>query len=122
MKAVVRTRNELLRWVDQVAPEVEASQKPWTVTIKRFHRIRTLDQNGKFHAMCGELAAHVGHSPAEVKDYIKAECGWTKTIQIGSEIRDVPMGTSEMNVEQLSHLIEELYRIGAEVGCRYVEE
>jgi len=122
MKAVVRSRNELLRWVDQVALEVEASQKPCTVTIKRFHRPRTLDQNSKLHAMIAELAEHVGHTPSEIKDYIKSECGWTKTIQIGAEMRDVPMGTSEMNVEQLSHLIEELYRIGAEVGCRYVEE
>ena len=111
----------MYRWVDLVAPEVEKSDKPWTITIKRFHRPRTLDQNAKLHAMVAKLAEHVGHTPEEVKEYLKSECGWTKTIEIGGKIREIPQGTSEMNVEQLSHLIEELYRIGVEVGCDYRE-
>lgn len=121
-KQVVRSERDLRAWVSRVAPEVEASQKPWTVDIKRFHRPRTLDQNSKLHAMIAELAEHVGYTPAEVKDYLKAEHGFVKVIEINGKERTVPMGTSEMNVQQLSYLIEELYRVGAEVGCQYAAD
>ena len=123
-KAVVRSRNDLHRWADEVANKIgsETFPKPYTVTIKRFIRPRTLDQNAKLHAMIRELALHVGHTPEEVKEFIKAELGPVKTIKIGDASKTIPQGSSEWDVEICSYVIEELYRIGAEVGCAYSEQ
>ena len=123
MKAVVRNKFDLLKFVDSLTAKLgdNLGDKPITIIAQPFKRLRTLPQNARFHAMCAERAEHCGYTPTEIKDYIKAEHGFRKTIEIGGVIKDIPMGTSEMNVEQLSFLIEELYRIGSEVGCVYQE-
>ncbi len=117
MRFVIRSRNEFINIAAQVGDKFDG--KPYTVTIKRFVRPRTLDQNKKLHAMLGELADHCGYSDAEMKDWAKAELELTKVIQIGSNVCEVPLPTSEYTVQQLSDLIDRIQQIGAEIGCAF---
>ncbi len=122
MKAVVRSRQDLNSWVYRVCEQLgDNFDKPYTVTIQKFHRPRTTDQNAKVHAMFRELARFTGHSEADVKDYIKAEFGPTRQVKIGKYTNQVPAGSSTWNVETCSMIIEELYRIGAEIGCEFTD-
>lgn len=120
--AVVRSEQDLQKFVSQVVSKLgdNLSDKPWTVSIRRFYRIRTLNQNAKFHAMIHDIAEHIGYErPDDIKDYVKSEFGWKKTVKIGSNIADIPMSTTEYNIEQFGFMIDRLYQLGAELGVEW---
>lgn len=117
MRFVVRSRNDFLN----IADRIEFTGKPLTVTVKKFHRPRTLDQNAKLHAMIRELAEHTGHTESELKDWVKVELGLLKVIEIGSNVVEVPVSSTEYTVQQCGDLIERIYQVGAEVGCVFSE-
>lgn len=122
MRAVIRSRNDFYRFVDEVSNQLgEQYEKPYTVTVKRFHRPRTNDQNAKAHAMIRELALHCGYTEAAMKDVLKTEFGPIQVFQVGTRIVDAPKGTSDYTVEELSAFIEQLYQIGAEINCAFTE-
>ena len=119
------------RWVVRTAYEiVEIGQhlhgrmngKPHTLTLEAFKRPRTNDQNAKLHAMIRDLAIHTGHAESDIKEYLKDEFGFHKSIEIGGKERSIPKGSSEWSVEECSMMIERLYQIGAECGCTYQKD
>jgi hypothetical protein len=114
MRAVVRTTADLQRFVDRVAEKLDG--KPYTVTIKRFHRPRTQPQNRLLHTLFREMAFEVGYTENEIKEYFKSEFGPKKTIRIGGGERVVPKGTSEYTVMEMMDLIEHVHRVAGEMG------
>ena len=124
MKAVVRTQGDLFRFAHKAVDVLDG--KPYTVTIKRFHRPRSNDQNAKLHAMLRELAEHCGYSEREMKDYFTAEFGPTMQVRIkaaslSGRTNRIPKGTSAYTVQEMAEMIEHVYRIGAEVGCVFTD-
>lgn len=120
MRGVVRTALDLQRFCAMV--EAKLDGKPYTITVKRFHRPRTTDQNAKFHAMVRDLADHIGYSVAELKEIIKVEFLPTVTGQIGELAYTRPMSTSDLTVQAMSELIEHVYELGAQVDCVFQDD
>jgi hypothetical protein len=117
LRAVIRNSHDLSAFVTKVLPKLDG--KPYTITIRRFHRPRTHDQNAKLHAMLRDLADHTGYSEGELKDVIKGEFLPAKTMQVGSHVYDVPKSTTELTVSEMGDLIERLYQLGHDVGCAF---
>jgi len=120
--AVVRSENDLHNFVQRTVDKLgtDLSGKPWTVSIRRFYRPRTTDQNRKFHGMIHDIATHVGYErPDDIKDFVKAEYGWKRSVKIGHVVTDIPMSTTEYTVDQFGHMIDRLYQLGAELGVEW---
>ena len=124
VRAVVRNDRDLTLFVSKVVKELGANlgDKPYTVSIKRFHRPRSLDQNKKLHAMIRELALHCGYAESQMKEIVKAQFGPMKAVKIGDR-REVshPKGTSEYTVQEMSDFMERLYQLAAEIGLVFQE-
>ncbi len=120
MRAVIRTTADLQRFCDKVADKLDG--KPYTVTIKRFHRPRSFDQNKKFHAMVRDLAEYTGYGEAELKDILKRQFLPMKVLTIGSHKYEAPKSTAELTVNEMADLIERVYQVGHEVGCLFEGE
>ena len=123
MRAVVRNDRDLTHFVSKVVRELGANlgDKPYTISIRRFHRPRTLDQNAKLHAMIRELALHCGYTESEMKEALKYKFGPMKMIQIGDDYKSIAKGTSEYTVQEMSDFVERLYQLAAEIGCVFQE-
>ena len=115
MKAVVRTNEDLLKFINTVSDRLDG--RPWTISLKKFHRPRTLPANAKFHAMNRELALHCGYTESRMKIILKSEFGPIESKQVGPRIVDTPKETAEYTVTEMQAMIEQLYQLGAEVGC-----
>ena len=122
MRSVVRTQDDLIAFIAKVTDKLgeDLGGKPYTVSIRRFHRPRTTAQNAKFHSMIHDIATHVGYErPDDIKDFVKAEYGWKRSVKIGHVVTDIPMSTTEYTVDQFGHMIDRLYQLGAELGVEW---
>ena len=121
MRAICRHRSEMLeavnRFCDQVGSDFE---HPYQITIRRFKRDRTLDQNAKLHAMIRTLAEHCGYTESAMKDVLKVQFApiVVSTIPGLGEV-ERPKGTADMNVEEMSEFMERIYQLGAELGVTF---
>lgn len=117
MRAVIRNANDLGNFVDRVLDKLDG--RPYTITIKRFHRPRSYDQNKKFHAMIRDLAEYTGYGEAELKDILKRQFLPMKVLQIGEHKYEAPKSTAELTVNEMADLIERVYQVGHEIGCLF---
>ena len=123
MKAVARTRNDCYRFVDRVANGLgETFEKPQSIEIKLFKPARTNEQNALLHVLFREVASHVGRSEDEIKAIFKKQYGHMKKIELYGNVTYIPKGTSEYNKQELSDMVEQVYRKGAEWGVEFSEE
>jgi len=114
MRAVVRNSRDLSAFVTKVLPKLDG--RPYTISIKRFHRPRTGPQNALLHTLFRDLAFQVGYTEREIKEYFKFECGVTKIINIGGVEKAVPKGTSEYTITEMMDMIEQVYRVAGDMG------
>ena len=122
MKAVVRCRNSAYKFVDRVCNGLGEQFDPQLIEIKKFKPPRTNEQNALLHVLFREVAQHVGRSEDEIKDIFKMEFGSIKTIELPNlDIIYIPKGTSEYNKQELSDMVEQVYRKGAEWGVEFSE-
>ena len=123
MKAVVRNRNDALRFVDRFCSEFGPTwEKPQMIEIKRYRPPRSMPQNAKFHAMIRELAEEIGYSEDELKEYFKSSFGPKKILYLVGGNRRIPVSTTEYTKEQMTDMIGHLERVGAEMGFRFSDE
>jgi hypothetical protein len=129
MKAVIRTLEDLDDFCSKAAVSGVLTGKPMTITLEKFKRPRTNDQNAKLHVLFRELAEHTGHSPEEIKEFFKQEFGPKAAIKLkvpmthayASTRRMVPVSTTLYSVDQLNEMIERVYQVGAQAGCQFEE-
>ncbi len=122
MKSVVRNTDELLRFCNRVMENLGGDfNAPYTVSFVPFKRPRSLDQNAKLHAMLRDLSMHTGYTEKMMKELVKAQFGPLTTIQVGGKSRAFPKETSEYSVDEMSDLIEHIYKLGAEIGCQFTQ-
>ncbi|MGI9293454.1 MAG: recombination protein NinB [Pseudomonadales bacterium] len=122
MNIVVYNGHDIQKFVTKVLEKLgqDLGGKPYTISIKRFFRPRTLDQNAKFHAMISDIAQHIGYErPEYIKDYVKDAYGYRKTVVIDGKPRSIPMSTADYNVDQFTNIIDRLYQLGAELGVEF---
>ena len=96
--------------------------KPHEVIIKPYKHVRSVEQNNLLHSWIREIANETGHTVEEIKDHICAEFLGTKDyVGLDGERRTRVIATSELNVEEMSALIERVTELGALVGARLPE-
>jgi hypothetical protein len=96
--------------------------KPHEVIIKPYKHVRSVEQNNLLHSWVREIANETGHTVEEIKDHICAEFLGTKDyVGLDGKPRSRLMTTSELNVEEMSALIERVTELGALVGARLPE-
>ena len=123
MKAVVRNHDDLVKFCSRVATQLGTDfGKPYTVSIAKFKRPRSLEQNKKLHAMLRELALHTGYTESMMKEICKANFGPIAVYQVGNRIVDAPKGTSDYTVEEMADFVESLYQLGAEIGVVFSDD
>lgn len=93
------------------------------VSIRPYRRERTLSQNDIFHAICGSISEHSGHTPREVKKRMKEEFGiWVpRTDRSGRLIYDEkgrliykPKNTSDYDTMEMAELIDKVSAFSSE--------
>jgi hypothetical protein len=96
--------------------------KPHEVIIKPYKHVRSVEQNNLLHSWIREIANETGHTVEEIKDHICSEFLGTKDyVGLDGTQRTRLMTTSELNVEEMSALIERVTELGALVGARLPE-
>ena len=121
MKACVNTVNNALNFINRHRSLFD-SGKPFTIEIKPFKQPRTLGQNAIMHVLFAEIAEQSGYPPEDVKTLLKEKYSPRIPIEIGNEVAVVPMGTSQMNLDEGAKFIERIYQFGAENGCRFKDQ
>lgn len=91
---------------------LEAKGFPVRVTLERYEKARSLDQNGLFHGWCGEIAEQTGHSPDEIKEAFKQEFAPKIPGPTGTMIA---IGTSKMTTVQMTDFLTQVQVKSAEM-------
>tara|TARA_R100000656_G_scaffold33674_4_gene28969 strand:+ start:702 stop:1088 length:387 start_codon:yes stop_codon:yes gene_type:complete len=92
------------------------------VIVRPYKKNRSLEQNDMFHAWCGTIAEQTGHSKGEIKDIlIESVFGTEEYLNLQGEKRSRLRATSDMNVGEMSELIERTTQIGIELGAEVPE-
>jgi len=94
---------------------------PAQVTIGPKRARRSLEQNALLHALIGQLATWLGYGPGELKDVLKELYGPKRLAHLGDRKAMVPLSTAYYTKQQMSDMIEHIYRLAAEYGCTLEE-
>ena len=88
------------------------------VIMRPYNKNRSLEQNDMFHAWCGTIAEKTGHSKGEIKDIIIEHVfGAEDYVNLNGEKRSRLRSTSDMNIGEMSELIERAIQLGIELGA-----
>ena len=88
------------------------------VILRPYNKNRSLEQNDMFHAWCGTIADKTGHSKGEIKDIIiESVFGAEDYVNLKGEKRSRLRSTSDMNISEMSELIERAVQLGIELGA-----
>jgi hypothetical protein len=88
------------------------------VILRPYNKNRSLEQNDMFHAWCGTIANQTGHSKGEIKDIIiESVFGTEDFLNLKGEKRSRLRSTSDMNIGEMSELIERAMQLGIELGA-----
>ena len=93
-------------------------EQPLEVIMRPYNKSRSLEQNDMFHAWCGTIADKTGHSKGEIKEIIiESVFGAEDYLNLKGEKRSRLRSTSDMNVSEMSELIERAVQLGIELGA-----
>ena len=93
-------------------------EQPLEVIMRPYNKNRSLEQNDMFHAWCGTIADKTGHSKGEIKEIIiESVFGAEDYLNLKGEKRSRLRSTSDMNVSEMSELIERSVQLGIELGA-----
>jgi len=87
------------------------------VTIEPYKDDKTAEQRKGWHLLLGILAKHCGYTLPEIKDVIKIETIGMQQMEWKGKIIDRIPSSEDEKKHGYSDLIEQTYRIGAEMGC-----
>jgi hypothetical protein len=92
-------------------------------TIGPPRKDKSYDQLKKFNAMCTELGDFLGYTKEEMKAVIKRVLGhFTEKKGLHGEIVQVYRSCADMSMKEMSELIEDTFRLGAEQGHVWSED
>lgn len=87
------------------------------VTIEPYKDDKTAEQRKGWHFLLSILAKHCGYTLPEIKDVIKIEAIGMQQMEWKGKIIDRIPSSEEEKKHGYSDLIEQTYRIAAEMGC-----
>jgi len=87
------------------------------ITIEPYVDDKTKEQRGGWHFLLGILGKELGYTLPEIKDVIKREVIGMKQVEWKGEIIDRLPSSEEEKKHGYSDLIDQTYRIAAEMGC-----
>ena len=88
---------------------------PFEITIKKYRKPRSDSQHGYLRILEDILSEASGYEKSEIHDMMRANAGLYKSLKPPSgETVEVLLSTNEMNVIQMSELIEVTLRSGAQ--------
>ena len=121
---VLKNRAYQVRW--RVIEHIEMldleGDTPYEVIVRPYKSSRSVEQNNLLHSWIREIANETGHTVEEIKDHICAEFLGTKDyVGLDGKPRSRLMTTSELNVEEMSALIERVTELGALIGAQLPE-
>lgn len=100
-----------------VAHEKATPRKRIKIEIKLYRRRRSRSQNALMHMWFGEIAAQTGHSPADVKEALKAELlGYEAYLDVFGRERTRPRPTSSLNRREAMEFMDAIQALAADFG------
>ena len=121
---ILKQRAYQIRWncISKIESLDLEGDTPYEVVVRPYKFSRSVEQNNLLHSWIREIANETGHTVEEIKDHICAEFLGTKDyVGLDGKPRSRLMTTSELNVEEMSALIERVTELGALVGARLPE-
>ena len=115
---VIRSDDIKWRCIDAVT-DIDTEGKKQEVIIREHKNSRSVEQNNLFHAIIRALAESTGHSVEEIKEYVSQEYhGSVEYTGLDGTPRTRVRGTSELDVEEMSGLIERVKQLANQLDVR----
>lgn len=109
---------ERVRMVADTIKQLKVSQEhPLQVVVREPRKEKSNDQRGLWHATMDDMAKEMGHTPAEVKQIVKAEYYGTDRITLpNGRVVEVIQSSESEDRAGYSRLIDFTLRFAAENG------
>jgi hypothetical protein len=89
--------------------EAMAEKRLYKVTLTRYSKPRSHEQNNTIHMWFSEIAEFTGYSPAEIKDEMKLRFGPPpEEVLVLGEHRLVPKSTAEYSVVEMMDFMTQI--------------
>jgi len=88
--------------------------KLFRVILEPYKKPRSLAQNDTIHMWFGEIAEHVGDSPAAVKDWLKEDFYPRETVVRLGRVRNQPKSTADLTLQEMMQVMEQIQALCAE--------
>ena len=113
-------RSQDIRWrCIKAIEDIDPDEKKQEVIIREHKNSRSVEQNNLFHAILRALAESTGHSVEEIKEYVSQEyLGSVEYTGLDGTPRTRVRGTSELDVEEMSGLIERVKQLANQLDVR----
>lgn len=115
---VIRTpdiRGRCITAIESIDPDGKKQE----VVIREHKNSRSVEQNNLFHAILRALAESTGHSVEEIKEYVSQEyLGSVEYTGLDGTPRTRVRSTSELDVEEMSGLIERVKQLANQLDVR----
>lgn len=119
---VVRSRADLAQVLRRWGHLLDG-RTPLRVTLGPLRPRRSLEQNALLHSLIDQLALHLGYSPEELKDTLKALYGPSRrVVLLSGAAATVARSTSTYDKQEMAAMIEQVFKLAAETGCVLDEE
>jgi hypothetical protein len=113
-------RSQDIRWrCIKAIEDIDPDEKKQEVIIREHKNSRSVEQNNLFHAILRALAESTGHSVEEIKEYVSQEyLGSVEYTGLDGTPRTRVRSTSELDVEEMSGLIERVKQLANQLDVR----
>tara|TARA_R110002073_G_scaffold156038_2_gene311327 strand:- start:463 stop:843 length:381 start_codon:yes stop_codon:yes gene_type:complete len=113
-------RSQDIRWrCIKAIEDIDPDEKKQEVIIREHKNSRSVEQNNLLHAILRALAESTGHSVEEIKEYVSQEyLGSVEYTGLDGTPRTRVRSTSELDVEEMSGLIERVKQLANQLDVR----
>lgn len=114
----VNPESAIIRAVDCI--ERLPPDKAWLVSIKSYKSSRSREQNNTYWMWLTEIGDHLGYTPDELHEFCRNEylprAIITIKTKINTKVREVPMSTTKLSIEEMAQYMERIQQLAAEHG------
>lgn len=119
MKRYVIRSQDIRDRCTRAIQDIDTEGKKQEVIIREHKNSRSVEQNNLFHAIIRALAESTGHSVEEIKEYVSQEyLGSVEYTGLDGTPRTRVRSTSELDVEEMSGLIERVKQLANQLDVR----
>ncbi len=115
-RVILTSEVQVKRAVTAICKELQEGGRPVLVTISKYVPPRSLNQLAVLHSAIRQLAKEVGHTPSELKEWLKLEHGPTESVEVGGRAHVLPVSMGRYSRQQASDMLDNVQRIAADLG------